>query len=263
MSVRFGQLRVPRGRSRAREQLHTTYDTGARIFPVRLGARLYVALSDLVKCRLAAGPRGALAAGVPRPPVEPAEATADTVSASGAGLVLAGALASPDAELRDLTASFSGCGGWPDQWTLARACGRPEYEVVAHIVLGPVTAPNQIPPLVPIRVCQVQVVDDPLGQYADVSRPSELHVTITVSLPLKPGFYPPFTPYPGPKPTDMYYPCQVLILTTGGARLITIPPPPPPIEDPLEQIASSSGDSSTVRSTIRSGITSICSTRNG
>jgi hypothetical protein len=115
-------------------------------------------------------------------------------------LVLAGALASPDAELRDLTASFSGCGGWPDQWTLARACGRPEYEVVAHIVLGPVTAPNQIPPLVPIRVCQVQVVDDPLGQYADVSRPSELHVTITVSLPLKPGFYPPFTPYPGPKP---------------------------------------------------------------
>ena len=166
--------------------------------------------------------------------------TLDTVSASGVGLILAGSLASTDAVLRDLTASVSGFGGWPDAWTLARSCGRARYEVVADIILGPLTAPNQSPPLVPIRVCHVQVLDDPLGQYADVSRPSEFHVKITVALPAKPGFYPPYTPYPEPKPANMYYPCKVLILTTDGARLITIPPPPPPpppIEDPVEVIA--------------------------
>jgi hypothetical protein len=81
----------------------------------------------------------------------------------------------------------------------------------------------------------VQILDDPLGQYEEL----EWHpIKITVRLPLKPGFHSeaPFIPFPPPE--TMHYPCKVLVLTTDGARLITIPPPPPPpknLDDPFEQ----------------------------
>ena len=151
-----------------------------------------------------------------------------------AGLLLSGAIATPAPALQDLQAQVTGFGSW----VLQNPCNQPNYQVTAHIKLGPITAPSA--PLVPIHVCYWTVVDDDLGQYSDWERVSELDFKFTVKLPLKPGFNyidPDVATRPG---VTVAYPLKVLILTSDGARFITIPPPPPPpepIEDPLEQIA--------------------------
>jgi hypothetical protein len=143
-------------------------------------------------------------------------------SATGTGLILAGSMATTPAAIQDLSASVVGFA----PWVLQNPCGQSRWETQAHIILGPTTAPNQ--PLVPIRVCHWERIDDPLDQYEDFERVGELQFTFRVRLPLKPGFNYPDPDVAVPPGYTVAYPLKVLIVTTDGARFITIPPPPPP-----------------------------------
>lgn len=86
----------------------------------------------------------------------------------------------------------------------------------------------------PLYFCDFSVVNDPLGvfpasdiQVLDQQAPISLSINI---------------PYPGAEYFAAPYPCQLLVTTSGGTRLISIPPAPPLTQQDINNLANALAD---------------------
>jgi hypothetical protein len=82
--------------------------------------------------------------------------------------------------------------------------------------------------LAPIYLLDAHVINDPLGVFATALniQGSQAPVTITMDFG-----------YPGDVYFQKRYPCEILIATTGGERLVSIPPPPPLTQQEIERLS--------------------------
>jgi hypothetical protein len=116
------------------------------------------------------------------------------------------------------------------------SCGEFSTELVeefrrdpkAHVLLSAgvnITAES----LVPIYLLDAHVVNDPLGIFTN--RLAVLGDQAPLSLSFDLG-------YPGDAYFQNPYPCLVLVSTTGGERLVSIPPPPPLTQTEIDRLGS-------------------------
>jgi hypothetical protein len=82
--------------------------------------------------------------------------------------------------------------------------------------------------LAPIYLLDAHVVNDPLGVFADPLNIQGSQAPITIALDVG---------YPGDAYFDNPYPCDILISTTGGERLVSIPAPPPLTQQEIDRLA--------------------------
>jgi hypothetical protein len=86
----------------------------------------------------------------------------------------------------------------------------------------------------PLYLCGFTVVNDPLGVFPQNRvQSSNGQTPIVISIDV---------PYPGDQYFQKPYPCQILVQTTGGARLVSIPPPAPLTEQDINAMANALAD---------------------
>jgi hypothetical protein len=83
--------------------------------------------------------------------------------------------------------------------------------------------------IVPIYLLDAHVINDPLGVFTNglviLGNQAPLSLSVDVG-------------YPGDTYFQNPYPCQILVSTTGGERLVSIPPPPVLTQDEINRLGS-------------------------
>lgn len=83
--------------------------------------------------------------------------------------------------------------------------------------------------LAPIYLLDAHFINDPLGVFANALQIQGSQAPISISIS---------APYPGDRYFQNPYPCQVLVSTTGGERLVSIAPPPPLTQLDIDRMVS-------------------------
>jgi len=98
----------------------------------------------------------------------------------------------------------------------------------AHVLLS-VGVNIEADSIVPIYLLDAHIVNDPLGIFTNrlVILGDQAPLSLSVDLG-----------YPGDDYFQNPYPCQILVSTTGGERLVSIPPPPALAEDEIDRLSS-------------------------
>lgn len=142
--------------------------------------------------------------------------------ATPAGLVLAGTIA----PVSPLAPSLGVAAGGFQGWGVERPCSNP-FGYVTEAKIAYWAEPMGPTPRLPLQVCNVQIVNDPLGQYTTHANVSgswgALQSSASTKVTLH-GLLAEFAADP--------YPLEALVQSNNGTRWVSIPPPPPLPEQP-------------------------------
>ena len=128
----------------------------------------------------------------------------------------------------------------PFVWQLSKPC-KSMFDYQAEASIGVIADPLGAQPRNPLRICDVEIINDPEGRYVDNDLPPDGQVNSSVELRFRVKGRPPGAPAGEDfgqangsppivvvdEPTYSSNELEVLIFSNQGCRLISIPAPPP------------------------------------